>query len=102
MMIIADAVQAPTDLMGVILLIVVGVLVAAVCWISKTVVDNSSDIKVLQANKVSAEANCQKCRGEVDHRIDEIAKVTDRRFDELNEQLTRINEKLDRMLEKKQ
>ena len=69
--------QAPTDLLQCVLVIVCGLLVAAVCWISKSVVEHGQDIA----------------------RLEEKAGEGERKFDALDSRLARIESKLDKVLE---
>ena len=104
--------DTPQDLLGTILLVVVGLLVAAVGWITRSVIDNGKDIAALKVMDTSHEQTCTKCRAEIDRRINEqhnivdqrildVSTTTDRRFKEVTDTLKAINDKLDRVLEKK-
>jgi uncharacterized protein HemX len=89
---------APVDLLGCVLVIVCGLLVAAVCWLAKTVVQHSSDLAALQAKDQAEEQACKDCRAEMDRRIDDSKQETDRRFSEIKDWMESIAKKLDRVL----
>jgi hypothetical protein len=92
---------APVDLLGCVLVIVCGLLVAAVCWLAKTVVQHSSDFAALQAKDQAKEQACKDCRAEMDRRIDDSKQETDRRFSEIKDWMESIAKKLDRVLEQR-
>ena len=68
--------QAPTDMLGCVLTVLCGLLIAAVCWLSNTVVSQGKQIAALDQ-----------------HRLD-----SDRRFMDIKEALRLIQEKLDKIL----
>jgi hypothetical protein len=96
--------DAPTDLLSTILCIVVGLVVAAVCWLTSTVVCHGEALAGLAASNLAQDdahkASCKACRDEMDRRMTDGRTDTDRRFDEVKDSLKSINEKLDKILAK--
>ena len=95
--------SAPTDLLSTILCIVVGIVVAAVCWIASTVINHSTAIAAMQAvqqqQTTARDAACLAHKQEIDRRMVEQHSVVDQRFASLTEWLKKIEDKLDRALE---
>ena len=99
-LLLADAV--PTDLLTTILSIVVGLVVAAVCWIASTVVRHGELLAGLSsqtiANNTSRDSACMAHKAELDRRMTDARTDNDRRFGELTDALKAIDAKLDRAL----